>query len=135
VHTDVATVQRFVSLPGIVAVRWEQEMFNPNTGSSRLLPDRLGATTTIYAELAPSVWPALEEKLGAGKKVVFPLEESRAKLVLPPEVVAGLPHDGNSRVVEGIEYDIEPLRAEHNVLTHGTAVRIGSGLLMSFTKM
>jgi len=134
VHTDAATVEKYVSLPGIVAVRWVEEPVVPSDPRT-LVPGPIDYGLTAYVELDPSVWPALEKQLGGpkGAPTERPMEESWAALILTPDVLEQLPRDGGSRIVTMTEYDI---RSRRRGTRHGdTAHRIGSGLLMSFSTM
>jgi hypothetical protein len=133
VHTDVATVEKLVSLPGIVAVRWIEEPVVP-VDRRALVPGPTDYVLTAYVELDPRVWPALEEKLGGAREsAAIRIAESRAALVFPPSVLEQLPRDGDSWVVGTAEYDIRPVRRGTR---HGEkARRVGSGLLMSFSTM
>jgi hypothetical protein len=134
VHTDAATVEKYVSLPGIVAVRWLEEPVVPSD-TRTLVPGPSDYGLTAYVELDPSVWPALEKQLGGpkGPPTERPMKESWAVLILTAHVLEQLPRDGGSRIVTMTEYDIRSVRRGTR---HGdTARRIGPGLLMSFSTM
>jgi hypothetical protein len=133
VHSDVATVEKFVSLPGIVAVRWVEEARGASSGRD-LAPGPTDLVLTAYVEINAAEWPALEKSLGGARGTsTFRMEESRAELMLPPDVLDRLPRDGNVRVVQVTDYDIAAIRT--GTRAGHTARRIGSGLLMSFTTM
>lgn len=132
-HTDVATVEQFVSLPGVVAVRWvEEPVVRPD--SRTLVPGPADFVLTAYVELDPAVWPALEKALGGAKgSATVRMKESWAELILTPRALEQLPREGDARVVTVTDYDIRALRT--GTRQGSTGQRVGSGLLMSFSTM
>jgi hypothetical protein len=86
---------------------------------------------TAYAELDPSVWPQLDASLGGARSTTTErMKEDWAEEILTPHALMRLPREGDSRVVEMKEYDIQPLR--RGPRWGDRAWRIGDGLLMSF---
>jgi hypothetical protein len=141
VHTDIATVERFVSLPGVTAVRW---METPaGAPGSRWVPGPTDSVLTAYVELAPDAWPLLERfrpsSPGDASSAQDPLSVAPTfridapLAVLPPQVAKELPREGLKLVVTAPDYDIRPLR--HGPRTGDGAWRVGPGLLMFFSTM
>jgi hypothetical protein len=133
VHTDVATVQQFVALPGITAARWIEEPrvpVDPRTS----VPGPTDYALSAYVEVDASAWPALETTLGGPTgTTTLRISERRAALLFPPSVLATRPRKGDEVVITASDYNIAPLR--RGARQGEVARRVGAGLLMTFFTM
>lgn len=131
VHTDPAPVTQYVSLPGILAVRWVER---PRVPRNPRDPFPIGPTDmvmTAFVELEPRVWPGLDQVLGGPlESRTERIDEEWAASMLTPGVRTGLRREGSAWIAEERRYDIRRIR--HGSRTGDVAWRIGDGLLMRF---
>ena len=131
VHTDPAPVTQYVSLPGILAVRWVERPRVPRNPRDPFPIGPADTVMTAFVELEPSVWPGLDRVLGGPlESRTERIDEEWAASMLTPGARTGLRREGSAWVAEERSYDIRRLR--NGSRTGDVAWRIGDGSLMRF---